>query len=60
MLAGIVAIVVIYNAAADTSLDLFRACLLGTVIATGYIVSRGFAKAGSHDDHWVDDDSRSS
>jgi hypothetical protein len=60
MLAGIVGIAVIYNASADASLNLFRACLLGTVIATGYIVSRGFAKAGSHDDHWIDDDSRTS
>lgn len=56
MVAGVAAIFVIYNAAADASLNLFRACLLGTVIATGYIVSRGFAKAGSHDDQWSDDD----
>ena len=51
MLAGIAALFVIYHAAADRSLDLFRACLLGTVLATAYIVSRGFAKAGSHDDY---------
>ena len=51
MVAGIAALFVIYNAAADTSLDLFRACLLGTVLAAAYIVSRGFAKAGSHDDY---------
>jgi hypothetical protein len=54
MLAGIAAIVVIYNAAADASLTLFRACLLATIIGTGYIVSRGIAKAGSHDDDWND------
>jgi hypothetical protein len=47
---GIAAIVVIYNASRDASLDLFRACLLGTVMAAAYVVSRGFAKAGSHDD----------
>lgn len=51
MIAGIVLLAVIYNAAADTSLNLFRACLLGTVLAASYIVSRGFAKAGSHDDY---------
>jgi hypothetical protein len=54
MLAGIVAVVVIYNASADRSLDLFRASLLATLIAVGYIVSRGLAKAGSHDDVWKD------
>ena len=51
MVAGIAALFVIYHLAADNSLNLFRACLLGTVVATAYIVSRGFAKAGSHDDH---------
>lgn len=51
MVAGIAALFVIYHLAADTSLNLFRACLLGTLLATAYIVSRGFAKAGSHDDH---------
>jgi hypothetical protein len=55
MLAGIVALVVIYNAATDASLNLFRACTLATVLATGYIVSRGIAKAGSRDESWRDD-----
>ena len=50
-LIGVVALVVIYNASRDASLNLFRACLLGTVMAAAYIVSRGFAKAGSHDDN---------
>jgi hypothetical protein len=49
---GIAVLVVVYNASRDASLDLFRACLLGTVIAAAYIVSRGFAKAGSHDDEY--------
>ena len=49
-IAGILALVVIYNASSDASLNLFRACLLGTVMAAAYVVSRGFAKAGSHDD----------
>jgi hypothetical protein len=52
MLIGVAAIVVIYNAAADTSLNLFRASLLATSLAVGYMVSRGLAKAGSHDDRW--------
>jgi len=55
MLLGVAAIVVIYNAASDISLSLWRACLLGTVFATGYIVSRGIAKSGSRDVHWRDD-----
>jgi hypothetical protein len=50
MVAGIAALFVIYHAAADDSLNLFRACLLGIVLASAYIVSRGFSKAGSHDD----------
>jgi hypothetical protein len=57
MLVGVVAIVVIYNAAADASFDLWRACLLGTVLATGYIVSRGIAKAGTRTpDRWDSND----
>jgi hypothetical protein len=44
---GVVALIVVYNASADLSLDLFRACLLCTVLGAAYIVSRGFAKSGS-------------
>jgi hypothetical protein len=51
---GVVVLVVVYNASRDASLDLFRACLLGTVMAAAYIVSRGLAKAGSHDDDNVE------
>lgn len=51
MVAGVALLFAIYHLAADNSLNLFRACLLGTLMATAYIVSRGFAKAGSHDDH---------
>ena len=47
---GIGALAVIYNASSDASLNLFRACLLGTIMVAAYVVSRGFAKAGSHDD----------
>jgi hypothetical protein len=49
-LGGVAVLAIIYNASRDASLDLFRACMLGTVIAAAYIVSRGLAKAGSHDD----------
>ena len=55
MLIGVVALVVIYNTADDTSLNLFRASTLATILAVGYMVSRGLAKAGSHDDHWNHD-----
>ena len=51
MVAGIAALFVIYHLAADNSLNLFRACLLGIVLASAYIVSRGLSKAGSHDDY---------
>ncbi len=51
MIVGVIALAIIYNASSDTSLDLFRACLLGTMLAMAYVVSRGLAKAGSHDDY---------
>jgi hypothetical protein len=49
-LAGIVVLTIVYNAARDTSLNLFRTCLLGTIGVAAYLVSRGLAKSGSHDD----------
>ena len=53
---GVVALIIVYNASSDLSLDLFRACLLCTVLGAAYIVSRGFAKSGSrpeqHDHDW--------
>lgn len=52
MIVGLVAIIVIYNASADTSFNLWRAMVVGTVVGVGYIISRGLAKAGSHDDKW--------
>ena len=51
MLVGVIAVAVIYNSSSDQSLDLWRATLLGTAIAIGYIVSRGLAKVGSRDRH---------
>lgn len=50
MVAGIAALVVIYLVSDNESLTLWRACLLATIIGAAYIVSRGIAKAGSHDD----------
>lgn len=55
MLAGIVALVVLYNATDNPDLTLWRTCLLSTVIASAYIVSRGWAKSGSHNDHYERD-----
>lgn len=57
---GVVILAIIYNAKSDASasLNLFRACLLGTIIAAAYIVSRGLAKAGSDDHDKVDHDGR--
>jgi hypothetical protein len=51
---GVIVLAVIYNASRDASLDLFRACLLGTIMTSAYVVSRGFAKAGSRDDERSD------
>src|SRR5688572_27509774 len=48
MLAGIAVLVVVYNATDNPDLTLWRTCLLSTVIASAYIVSRGWAKSGSH------------
>jgi len=50
MLAGVAVLAIIYSASRDASLNLFRACLLGTVVVAAYVVSRGLAKAGSHAD----------
>jgi len=47
MVAGIVALIVIYNVSDDPSLDLFRTCLLCTLAGMAYVVSRGLAKAGA-------------
>jgi hypothetical protein len=47
---GVAVLALVYNASRDSSLNLFRACLLGTLMAAAYVVSRGLAKAGSHDD----------
>jgi hypothetical protein len=59
MIVGVAAIVGIYNASDDPSFDLWRACLLGTVLAVAYIVSRGIAKAGTRaDDGQYDDADR--
>jgi hypothetical protein len=44
---GVVALIVIYNVSADTSLDLWGVSLLCTLLGMAYIVSRGFAKSGS-------------
>jgi hypothetical protein len=46
---GVVVLAIVYGAARDASLNLFRACSLATVIAAAYILSRGLAKAGSRD-----------
>lgn len=49
-LAGVAVLAIIYIASDNASLTLWRTCLLATVLGAAYIVSRGIAKAGSHDD----------
>jgi hypothetical protein len=50
MVAGIAALIVLYNVTDNPDLTLWRTSLLCTVIASAYMVSRGWAKSGSHDD----------
>jgi hypothetical protein len=52
MLIGIAALILIYNVADDPSLDLWRTCLLATIGASAYFISRGLAKSGSRNEHW--------
>jgi hypothetical protein len=47
MVIGVVALIVTYNVADDASLDLWRTCLLCSLIGAAYIVSRGLAKSGT-------------
>jgi hypothetical protein len=49
MVVGIAAVIVIYNASSDASLDLWRATAICAAIAIGYFISRGLAKSGSRD-----------
>jgi|GEM_PF-3297391 len=51
-LAGIGALIALYNITDDETLDLWRTCLLCTAIGVAYIVSRGFAKSGSRTERW--------
>lgn len=55
MLAGIALLIIVYNAADNPDLTLWRTCLLSTIIASAYIVSRGWAKSGSHADDFKRD-----
>jgi hypothetical protein len=48
MLAGVAAVIVA-GYASDDSLDVARIWTLVTVLIAAYMVSRGLAKAGSHD-----------
>jgi hypothetical protein len=52
---GVVLLVATYLIADDDSLNLWRTCLLATVLGAAYIVSRGIAKSGSQD-HYMDED----
>lgn len=47
MIIGVAALIVTYNVADNPSLDLWRTCLLCSLIGTAYIVSRGLAKSGT-------------
>ena len=48
-LAGVVLLFITYFASDDSSLNLFRTCLLATILGAAYFVSRGLAKSGSRD-----------
>jgi hypothetical protein len=56
MTVGAVAVIAaLYHWAADTSLDLWSATLLGTIAVVAYVVSRGIAKAGSQREYRRDE-----
>jgi hypothetical protein len=55
-LAGVAALIVVYNVADNPVFDLWRMMLLATIGVTAYIVSRGLAKSGSrHEGSVVND-----
>jgi hypothetical protein len=58
MIIGVAALIGLYNYTDNPSLDLWRTCLLCSLIATAYIVSRGLAKSGTvrRDSHADDRD----
>ncbi|MCU1397300.1 MAG: hypothetical protein JWN62_409 [Acidimicrobiales bacterium] len=58
MLAGIAALIVLYNVRDDASLNLWRTCVLATAIGCAYMLSRGLAKSGSHIQRWDDNNRR--
>ena len=58
MLAGIAALIVLYNVRDDPSLDRWRTCVLATVIVSAYMISRGLAKSGSRIERWNDSQRR--
>jgi hypothetical protein len=47
MIIGVAGLIGLYNYTDNPSLDLWRTCVLCSLIATGYIVSRGLAKSGT-------------
>jgi hypothetical protein len=49
MLIGLGIIAAVYHWHGDTTFNLWRAMILGTVVAVAYLVSRGLSKSGSHD-----------
>jgi hypothetical protein len=48
-LAGVAALIIAYNVVDNSTLDLWRTCLLATMLGMSYVISRGFAKSGSRD-----------
>jgi hypothetical protein len=53
---GVVALIIVYNASSDLSLDLFRTSLLATILGAAYIISRGIAKSGSRPERYEERD----
>ena len=47
MVVGIAGLIVLYNVTDNADLDLWRVCLLSTLIGVAYIISRGLARSGS-------------
>lgn len=53
-LAGVAALIILYNVTDNPDFTLWRMCLLSTILGAAYVVSRGWAKSGSHADRGGD------
>ncbi|HEX7096114.1 MAG TPA: hypothetical protein VF183_09535 [Acidimicrobiales bacterium] len=53
MLAGVAGLFITYNVVDETTLTLWRTCLLATILGAAYVVSRGLAKSNAPDEEHI-------